>query len=127
MAKTLRRSEWRQSNKGVWTCSLGERGMRVRLFNKRKDGVFYRAVWDSQRQRKSVVSLGTRDRDEAKQLGRELFAELLKGESVNPSGPIGIGHALVRVLCKVWSVQGQQSAHARRCTKPRRSLTRLLW
>lgn len=88
MAKTLRRSQWRRSKTGTWTCSLGERGMRVRLFDKSVDGVFYRAVWDPTERRKSVASLKTRDRAEAERLGRELLAELLRGVQPTKSGPI---------------------------------------
>src|SRR4051794_37865925 len=43
--RTGKRSELRRTANGAWTCSLGDRGARVRLFQKRRDGVFYRAVW----------------------------------------------------------------------------------
>ena len=54
--------------------------MRVRLFQKRKDGPFYRVVWlpgDGMNQR----ALGTKDKDEALGLGKMLLSELLKGET----------------------------------------------
>src|SRR5687767_14438366 len=35
---------WHQKG-GRWARSLGHRGVRVRLFQKRKDGTFYRDVW----------------------------------------------------------------------------------
>ena len=77
--RTGKRSEWRRTRSGAWTCSIGERGTRVRLFQKRRDGVFYRAVWrpgagEDQR------ALNTHDKDEAIRLGRLLLAELLRGE-----------------------------------------------
>jgi integrase len=62
--------------------------MRVRLFDKRIDGVYYRAIWDSAAKRRSVASLQTHDRAEAERLGRELLAELLRGSSPAHSGPI---------------------------------------
>ena len=54
---TKRRTDWHQS-RGTGSRSLGERGTRVRLFQKRKEGVFYRAVWVPGRGR-DVASLMT--------------------------------------------------------------------
>jgi integrase len=73
---TRRISEWHQI-RGTWARSLGGRGMRVRLFQKRRDGVFYRAIWMPGLGR-DQASLGTRDRAEAERLGRELISELLR-------------------------------------------------
>jgi integrase len=72
------RTEWRITH-GKWTKSLGHRGTRVRLFQRTKDGVFYRDIWcaDGTYSRKS---LGTTDRGEAEQLGRQVLAKLLQGE-----------------------------------------------
>jgi integrase len=58
---------------------MGERGARVRLFQKRKDGVFFRAVWRPGAG-EDQAPLGTKDQSEALQLGRLLLAELLRGE-----------------------------------------------
>src|SRR5687767_5433023 len=71
-----RRSSWHQV-KGCWVRSLGERGMRVRLFQMRRDGSFYRDVWVPGRG-KDRRCLGTRDRTEAERLGRQLLAALLE-------------------------------------------------
>ena len=71
------KSAWHQVG-GKWTRSLGERGMRVRLFQKRKGGTFYREVWIAGTG-KSQASLGTSDRGEAERLGRALLGELLRG------------------------------------------------
>lgn len=43
MATRNRRTEWHQVNE-KWTRSFGERGMRVRPFQKRRDGTFYRPI-----------------------------------------------------------------------------------
>lgn len=84
MAKPLRRDGWHQAG-GKWTRSLGQRGTRVRLFQKRRDGTFYRAVW-LPGQGKSVACLHTVDRQRAEQLGRSLLGSLLTGEvPVRPS------------------------------------------
>jgi integrase len=75
---TLRRSSWRRTKSGTWPCSLGERGCRVRLFEKRKDAGFYREVHHRLTGR-DQKSLATRDRDEAERLGKALLARLLTG------------------------------------------------
>ena len=69
------RNGWRLL-KGRWTRSLGERGVRVRLFQMRKDGTFYRDVWVPGRG-KNRKCLHTRDRGEADHLGRALLAALM--------------------------------------------------
>ena len=65
--------------------------MRVRLFQKRRDGTFHRAVWlagSGFDQR----PLGTTDREEALRLGRLLLAELMKGEvQASPRTPLTLG------------------------------------
>jgi integrase len=86
MAK--RRTEWRQSH-GKWTKSLGERGARVRLFQKRRGGVFYRATWIAGA--RDVRSLETHDRKEAERLGRQLLAALLGGEGLAASDVLSFG------------------------------------
>src|SRR4051812_25759932 len=89
--RIAKRNSWHRTKSGAWTCSLGERGLRVRLFQKRKSGMFHRAVWrpDTGFDQRP---LGTDDRDTAMQLGRLLLAELLKGEVVGVSqGPLTLG------------------------------------
>jgi integrase len=87
--RTPRRSEWHQVN-GKWTRSLGHRGMRVRLFQKRKGGMFYRAVWMPGSGR-SIASLGTADRVVAEDLGKRLLAALLDGEAPRANEPVRLG------------------------------------
>ncbi len=86
----VRRSQWRRTKKGLWTCSLGERGLRVRLFDKRPNGVYYRAVWLPGEGR-SVASLHTNNRTEAERLGKQLLGELFRGARPAESGPIRLG------------------------------------
>lgn len=76
MSKPSTRDRWRQV-KGKWTRSLGNRGTRVRLFQKRRDGTFYRAVWLGGR--RDLACLHTNDRDEAERLGRRLLGTLMLG------------------------------------------------
>src|SRR5580704_1837739 len=80
---TRKRSDWHRTKNGCWTCSLGERGMRVWLFQKRRDGPFYRAMWRSG-QTEDQKPLATKDQDEALRLGKSLLSELLKGEFFQP-------------------------------------------
>src|SRR5258708_1363065 len=81
MAPRNRRTEWTKTAAGGWTRSMGERGVRVRIFENRRGGVFYRAVWVPGVGR-DVVSLETTDRDEAEQRGRALLAALLNGDPI---------------------------------------------
>lgn len=86
-----RRTSWHRTEKsGALTCSIGDRGVRIRLFNKRRGGTFYRAVWTpgaGENQR----SLFTTDRNEALRLGRLLLAELMKGEVRSLRTPLTLG------------------------------------
>ncbi len=77
--RIARRSVWRRTKTGAWTCSLGDRGMRVRLIENRRDGIFHRAIWraGAGEERRS---LNTTDREEALRLGRMLLAKLMSGE-----------------------------------------------
>jgi len=79
MAKPTRRDGWRCVG-GKWTRSAGERGTRVRLFQKRRNGTFYRAVWVRGRGHDRAC-LHTHERDEADRLGKQLLAALLSGEA----------------------------------------------
>ena len=83
------RSEW-QLKSGKWTRSLGSRGARVRLFQKRSGGLFYRAFWVPSRgvDRKC---LGTADRAEAERLGKVLLGALLKGDEIESSRALTLG------------------------------------
>jgi integrase len=85
-----RRDQWRQTKKGTWTCSLGHRGLRVRLFQNRKDGPFYREA-HLPGKGKDRASLRTCNRDRAEALGRKLYAALLSGETPKPSAPVTLG------------------------------------
>jgi integrase len=82
--RTVSRTEWHQHN-GLWSRSLGNRGMRIRLFEKRSGGGFYRSVWIPGRgfDRKC---LGTSDRNDTDRLGRALLAALLRNEQITGSG-----------------------------------------
>jgi integrase len=78
MPRPSKRDGWRVVG-GKWTRSLGTRGTRVRLFQKRRGGAFYRAVWLPGRGR-DLACLHTGSREEAEQLGRSLLASLLLGD-----------------------------------------------
>ena len=93
MARKHRRDEWHQTKSGCWTRTLGERGMRIRLFQKRRGESFYRGVWvpGARQGRWDVRSLGTSDRARAEELGRALrAAELAQDRPVESDGPIAL-------------------------------------
>lgn len=93
--RTRKRSEWHRTKNDCWTCSLGERGMRVRLFQKRSNGSFYREVHQPGEGR-DQQPLGTREKEIAERLGRELLANLLTGKSVKPAGLLTLGDVWTR-------------------------------
>ena len=64
--------------------------MRVRLFEKRRNGTFYRTIW-VRGQGRDHASLKTRDRNEAERLGRMLLAELLRQEETTKSPRLTLG------------------------------------
>lgn len=89
MARRPSRTEWHQHN-GLWSRSLGNRGIRVRLFQKRSGGQFYRAVWQPGRgeDRRCV---GTSDRLVAERLGKELLGALLRDEAIAAPDVLTLG------------------------------------
>ncbi len=91
MARKPSRNEWRQSKSGLWTRSLGDRGARCRLFQKRRDGVFYLAWWEPHR---GMVKESTKtgNKAEADRLGREKVAELLSGEEGFSTGRLPLSY-----------------------------------
>src|SRR5690242_16080026 len=88
MTSTTNRGIWHRAD-GKWTLSLGTRGTRVRLFENKKGGVFYRDVWINGR--KDRRSLHTRDRREAERFGKLLLVELLRGKVEEESGVLTLG------------------------------------
>jgi integrase len=89
MARKPSRTEWHQHN-GLWSRSLGNRGIRVRLFQKRSGGQFYRAVWlpDRGEDRRCLM---TSDRSEAERLGKELLGAMLRDEEISAPDVLTLG------------------------------------
>jgi integrase len=89
MARKPSRSEWHQ-HKGLWSRSLGYRGVRVRLFQKRSGGQFYRAVWIPERG-EDRRGLATSNKAEADRLGKELLSALFRKEEVTAPEILTLG------------------------------------
>lgn len=108
MTSTTNRNRWNQLH-GTWTLSLGSRGHRVRLFENAKNGIYYRDVWVGGR--KDRRSLKTRDRKEAERVGKQLLAELLKGQLHDQTGTLMLGVLWERYSreCAAWLDNGMQS------------------
>src|ERR1700728_2048525 len=85
---------WHQV-KGRWTRSLGMRGLRVRLFQMRRGGKYYRDIWLPGRG-KNRKSLGTTERGEGERLGQILLAQLIKAAPAN-----GVSEAIL-TLGDLW-------------------------
>jgi integrase len=100
--RSARPSTWRQID-GRWARTLGGYGARVRLFQMRRDGTFYRDVWvpGAGIDRKS---LGVTDRGEAERLGTELLAALLTQGKSREQGAVLLGDlwARFRRECATW-------------------------
>ncbi len=77
------RSEWHRLRNGTWARPFGMRGCRVRLFQKRSAGVFYRAVYIPGKQGCSRKALDTFDKSEAERLAKQLLAALLQADSAD--------------------------------------------
>lgn len=95
--ETPRRDQWRRTDSGTWTRSLGNRGARVRLFQKRQDGPYYREVYIKGAGRDQAC-LGTTDQKEALRLGQELLAALITHSFTGPrsDGPVRLGELVER-------------------------------
>ena len=89
-SKKTRRNEWTSTKAGGWTRSIGSRGHRVRLFQKRRNGTFYRRVWIPGKG-SDQASLRTTDRDEAERLGKALLAALLTETPLRHDGVVTLG------------------------------------
>src|SRR6266705_3875663 len=100
-SRRSRRSQWRRTENGTWTLSLGERGYRVRLCEHRdKGGMIYREV-QLRGDKKSRCSLGTHDRARAEEMGRRIVAGLMSGrEPQVPTGPLKLGALCERFLAE---------------------------
>lgn len=89
MSRSRTRDSWRSVG-GKWTRSLGPHGTRVRLFQKRPGGTFYRAIWLPGRGR-DVACLHCTDREVAYELAKQLLANLLSGQQEVATGKLRLG------------------------------------
>src|SRR5690348_2335434 len=89
------RTEWHQSASGCWSLTLGERGWRVRIEQKKKGGVFHRVTWIPGRGR-SQKSLRTTSRAEARTRGEAFLRALLAGDTPAPRQPLTLGELWIR-------------------------------
>jgi integrase len=85
-----RRDRWRKTKNDTWRISIGQRGLRVTLFENTKGGCFYREV-HGRGGKKVRKSLRTRDKEEALRMGRQLYAVMLTGSSPKPPLVLRLG------------------------------------
>lgn len=83
------RTEWKQA-RGKWSRSFGDSGTRIRLFQNRSGGNFYRSLWLRGRG-EDRKCMGTSDRVEAERLAKDLVAALLRDEQLVSSGELPLG------------------------------------
>ena len=98
MKRDPRCKGFRTTKNGSLTQSLGRRGARVRLFQKRRDGVFYREVHVPGVGRDQAC-LHTHDCGEALRLGQALLSALLNNEGLpakRADAPVLLGELVAR-------------------------------
>src|SRR5262245_57718849 len=71
------RTDWHKNESDCWSLSLGERGCRVRVTQRKPGAVFERITWIPG-QGKNTGSLGTRSRTEARARAEAFLRALLK-------------------------------------------------
>jgi integrase len=84
------RGEWRKSEGGCWSRSLGERGRRVRVTQRRPGGEVYRIVGLPGR-RQDRKSLGTTSRPAARELAEAFLRSLREAEAPPGQRPLTLG------------------------------------
>src|SRR2546426_10848859 len=78
---------WHQSKSGCWSLSLGVGGLKVRVEQRKPGGTFQRVHGVAGR-RVTYASLGTTDRQEARQLAIDFIRELENGKKVTLAEPL---------------------------------------
>src|SRR6266496_2602185 len=111
---------WHKSKSGRWSLSLGVRGLKVRVQQRRPGGTFQRVFRVGRRV--SYASLHTTDRPEARRLAIEFIRELEKGKKINLAEPL--------TLEKLWDRYQQEASSYRgnleRTRKQKQTDVRLL-
>src|SRR3989475_10460589 len=102
---------WHRSKSGCWPLSLGVRGLKVRVEQRKPGGTFQR-VYRVAGRRGTYASLGTTDRHKARQLAIDFIRELENGKKVNLAEPL--------TLEKVWDRYQQEQSSSREILEPRR-------
>src|SRR5256885_5546082 len=91
---------WHKSKGGCWSLSLGVRGLKVRVEQRKPGGAFQRVYRVGRRV--TYASLGTTDRQEARRLAIEFIRELEKGKKINLAQPL--------TLERLWDRYQQEAA-----------------
>src|SRR5437773_4139980 len=111
---------WHQSKSDCWSLSLGVRGLKVRVEQRKPGGTFQRVYRVGRRM--TYASLGTTDRQEARKLAIDFIRELEKGRKVNLAEPL--------TLEKLWDRYQQEASSYRgvleRTRKQKQADARLL-
>src|SRR3989442_1380792 len=92
---------WHKSKSGRWSLSLGVRGLKVRVQQHKPGGTFQR-VYRVPSGRVTYESLGTTDRQQARQLGIDFIRELENGKKVSLAQPL--------TLERLWDRYQQEAA-----------------
>lgn len=99
---------WHQSKSGCWSLSLGVRGLKVRVQQRKPANVFYRVHRDPGR-RATYESLHTTSRTEARRLALDFIRELAKRSKPAPAEPLS--------LERLWDLYQQEAPSYRQNTE----------
>jgi len=112
---------WHRSKSGCWSLSLGVRGLKVRVEQRKPGGTFHR-VYRVVGRRMTYASLGTTDRQEARQLAIDFIRELENGKKVDLAEPLTLERLWDRYQQEASSYRGIQE----RTRKQKQTDARLL-
>ena len=99
---------WHLSKNGRWSLSLGVRGLKVRVAQRKPGSTFYRVHRDPGR-RTTYVSLHTTSRPEARQLAVDFIRELATRAKPAPAEPL--------TLERMWDLYQQEAPSYRQNTE----------
>jgi integrase len=106
------RHDWHQGASGCWSLSLGERGCRVRIVQRRPEDTFYRVTWVAG-QGPQWASLRTKSRAEAERRAKALLRVLLEDGGPRERQPLTLG--------ELWERYQQEAIGYQENTKTTRS------
>src|SRR5688572_10608643 len=95
IVKVAVHKDWHKNRSGCWSLSLGDRGCRVRVIQRKPGATFERVVW-LPGQGQNWASLKTTSRSEAQMRAEALLRRLLADGGPREEPPLTLGELWVR-------------------------------